>query len=401
MVSPAKANIGMTLSFTVTGSNLVDGMKFSLPDCANIVEVSGGSSTQRQFSCTPGGLSGNRQGGIYANANATSPLLSVTVEYQAIAAFVSTLGANYAVLKSDGTLWVWNSQKTKPTKEGDDFVDVAVGTYDFLAIKKDGTLWSWGLANNSGLQGNGTTGANATPKQIGTDFLKVVVKGENTTGGESAEGLKKDGSVWVWGARSLAQPNAAGTELAPRMIATGFVDIARGSAGSSLGIKSDGSLWTWNRNLSDRPFVPVKVADGYTSIAVSYDATFGIKADHSLWNWERNSPNQGTTGIPTASSPIKVGDGLLSVSTGFGYALALKSDGTLWAGGDGLNGQFGEGKATGGPFRQIGTGVVGAWAGSSCSFMKKSDGTLWATGYCNLGDGKFTRYIYTFEQVTL
>jgi hypothetical protein len=400
-VSPAKANIGMASIFTVTGSNLVDGMKFALSDCTNIAELSGGTSTQRQFTCMPTGLAGTRQGSVSASASATSPLRSISVDYQAVAAFVANNGWRYAVIKSDGSLWSWNPQQPKPAKDGDDYIDVAVSTFDTLAIKKDRSLWSWGLSNAAGIQGNGTTNANATPKQIGTDFVKVVVKGENTTGGESAEALKKDGSLWVWGARSVMQPNANEAELTPRMIGSGFVDIARGATGGSLGLKGDGSLWTWNRNLSDQPFVPVKIADGYNAIATSFDAAYGLKADRSLWNWERNAPNKEAAAIPTVSAPVKVGDGFLSISTGAGYALAVKSDGTLWAGGDGGNGQFGEGKASGGAFRQVNTGIAAAWAGSSCSFVKKMDGSLWAAGFCDLGDGKFMRYIYTLEPITL
>lgn len=400
-VSPAKANIGMATTFTVTGNNLVDDIKFSLADCANIVELSGGGGTQRQFSCTPTGQPGMRQGAVYASASAASALFSISVDYQAVAAFVVNLDSRYAVIKSDGSLWTWNSQQHTPTKVGDDYADVALGTYATLAIKKDGSLWSWGIDNSSGILGNGTYSASTTPTQIGTDFIKVVVKGENTVGGESAEALKKDGSLWVWGARSLMQPNANGPELAPRMVSTGFVDIARGSNGGSLGLKSDGSLWTWNRNLSDQPFVPVKIADGYVAIATSYGAAYGLKADHSLWNWDRNAPNQPDSGIATVSTPVKVGDGFLSISAGPYYALAVKSDGTLWAGGDDSSGQFGDGQSGGGAFRQVNTRIVDAWAGSSCSFFKKSDGSLWAAGVCDLGDGKFTSYPYIPEPVTL
>jgi len=398
-ISPDQAFIGTAATFSVSGSYLVDGMKFSLTDCDNVVEIGAGSSTQRQFRCTPSGQPGLRKGALYTSASGSAPLVDVSVTYRlAVAAAVTNLDWRYAVLKSDGSLWTWNPQQPAPVKVGDDYADVAVSTYATLAIKKDGSLWSWGVSNWEGIQGNGTMNSNTEPKQIGTDFVKVVVKGENTTGGESAEAIKKDGSLWVWGARSLMQPQAVGAELSPRMIDTGYVDIARGSGGESLGLKRDGSLWTWNRNLSDHPFEPVKVAQGYVALASSYDAAYGLKADGSLWNWGRNAPGQPGGVVPTVSAPAKVGDGFVSISAGLYYALALKSDGTLWAGGNGLQGQFGEGQASGGDFRQVNSGIAAAWAGSSCSFMKKTDGSLWAAGYCDLGDGKFTRYIYTPEQ---
>ncbi|MDN2678621.1 hypothetical protein [Janthinobacterium sp. SUN033] len=400
-VSPAKANIGMVTTFTVTGSNLPDNMQFALTDCAGIAELSGGSSTQRQFSCTPTGQSGARQGAVSASAGAASPLHKLSVDYQAIAAFVTSLNWRYAALKSDGTLWGWNPLQPVPVKIGDGYADVAVSIAATLAIKKDGSLWSWGNSNDAGIQGNGTSGSNATPVQIGSDFVKVVVKGERSVAGENAEALKKDGSLWVWGARSLQQPNAIEPELTPRMIDTGYVDIARGSGGASLGLKRDGSVWTWTQNLANQPFTPVKIADGYVAIATSYDAVYGLKADHSLWNWGGNAPNQAPAATPTAATPVKVGDGFVSISAGTYYALAVKSDGTLWAGGDGNNGQFGDGQFNRGAFRQVGTGIAAAWAGSACSFIQKTDGSLWAAGFCDLGDGKYARYMLTPEPVTL
>ncbi|MGW8390365.1 RCC1 domain-containing protein [Pseudoduganella sp. HUAS MS19] len=401
-VSPASAFIGKASTFSVTGKNLVSGMRFALPDCADITELSNGDGTQRQFSCTPSGKPGLRQGAVYAPAGSQSPLLSFPVDYQeAVVTFVANVSWRYVAIKSDGSLWTWNPQQPAPVKVGDDFMDVAVSTFATLAIKKDGTLWSWGVLNSEGILGSSNFVPNTEPKQIGTGFAKVVVKGEYTTGGESAEALKKDGSIWVWGARSQLQPNAYGPEATPHWISTGFSDIARGSGGSSFGLKSDGSLWTWNRNISDHPFEPVKIAEGYVAIATSYDAAYGLKSDGSLWNWGRNAPQWSGNVAPTASAPAKVGDGFVSISAGMYHAMALKSDGTLWAGGSNSQGQFGDGSSSGGSFRQVATGIAGAWAGSSCSFIKKLDGSLWAAGVCDLGDGKYTRYIYTPEQLKL
>ena len=400
-VGPREANIGTSTIFTVTGINLSNSMKFSLADCANIIELDGGNSTQRQFSCTPTGKAGTHRGAVYASAAAAAPLLEIVVDYQPIvAALVVNLGWRYAVIKSDGSLWSWNPQQSTAVKVGDDYADVAVSLSATLAIKKDGSLWTWG-GNSEGILGNGSTENSVSPRQIGTDFVKVVVKGENTTGGESAEALKKDGSLWVWGARSGANPNVFEIQLSPRMVATGFVDIARGSGGESFGVKADGSLWTWTRQFSNQAFVPVKIADGYVTSAASYDATYGLKADRSLWNWGRNAPNREEGFLATAGRPAKVGDGFISISAGIDYALAVKSDGTLWAGGNGLSGQFGDAKSSGGSFRHVNTGIAAAWAGSACSFIRKTDGSLWASGHCDLGDGKSTRYIYTFEPVPL
>lgn len=377
-------------------------MKFSLSDCANIVELNGGNATQRQFTCTPTGKPGSYQGAVYADAAVAVPLLQFAVEYKPVVVSVlANVGWRYAVVKSDSSLWSWTPQQPIAVRMGDGYVDVAVSLFSTLAIKKDGSLWTWGIGNSDGIQGSGTTETSATPRQVGTDFLKVVVKGENTVGGESVEALKQDGSLWVWGARSGADPGSFEPQLSPRMIATGFVDIARGSGGESFGIKGDGSLWTWTRQFSAQAFTPVKLADGYLAVAASYDSAYGLKADRTLWNWGRMAPAAANGSSSTAAAPAKLGDGVISMSSGIDYVLALKSDGTLWAAGSNSKGQFGNGSSVGGAFQQISTGIAAAWAGSDCAFISKTDGSLWAAGFCDLGDGKFTRYIYSFERVPL
>ncbi|EIJ43297.1 hypothetical protein BegalDRAFT_2446 [Beggiatoa alba B18LD] len=53
-ISPLKATLGQTTIFTLTGTNLVDNMGFSINDCTpSSYELAGGNSTQRQFQCTP------------------------------------------------------------------------------------------------------------------------------------------------------------------------------------------------------------------------------------------------------------------------------------------------------------------------------------------------------------
>jgi hypothetical protein len=232
-----------------------------------------------------------RQGALFASSSNTSPLFAISVRYQqAVVTSLATYSWRNAAVKSDGSLWTWYLQQSTPVKVGEEYAYVAVSSYATLAIKKDSSLWTWG-GNSEGILGNGTTDSNAEPKQVGIGFVKVVVKGEGTMAGDSAEALKIDGSLWIWGARSLAQPNAWGPPLAPRMIGTGFVDLAGDTSGISLGLKADGSIWTWHRNMSDDPFVPVKIAEGYVAIATSLNAVYGLKSDGSLWNWGTSAPN--------------------------------------------------------------------------------------------------------------
>lgn len=52
-VSPATATLNQLTTFTVSGTNLTNGMLFNLEGCSVISELPGGTDTSRQFSCTP------------------------------------------------------------------------------------------------------------------------------------------------------------------------------------------------------------------------------------------------------------------------------------------------------------------------------------------------------------
>lgn len=62
-VTPTHAVIGATVTFTVTGTHLYEGMGFTVGDCVHSnIEVAGGTDTQRQFVCTQQGMNGNQRG---------------------------------------------------------------------------------------------------------------------------------------------------------------------------------------------------------------------------------------------------------------------------------------------------------------------------------------------------
>lgn len=62
-ISPLFATISKDITFTVTGSNLTDGMGFAVQDCSpSSNELAGGTSTQRQFRCTFNSTPGIKSG---------------------------------------------------------------------------------------------------------------------------------------------------------------------------------------------------------------------------------------------------------------------------------------------------------------------------------------------------
>lgn len=409
-IAPATATIGTITTFNVVGTNLADGMKFSLANCNGIVELAGGTSTQRQFNCTPTGNSGSYKGQIFANAGATTALYNSSVEFQNLLFNVSSDRGGYtAVVKPDGTLWAWGgpsgdgtgSVPVTPKKIGTGFHSVAVGGGFMIAIMKDGSLWSWGY-NSNGVLGNGTLSSNLVPAQIGTGFSKVVVKGELTSRGYNVVALKADGTLWVWGSRSAVDPNIIAPTLSPTMIGSGFSDVVDGAQGGTLALKADGTLWSWQANQSYTAFEFQKVGDDYVMASSGFNVTYGLRRDGTLWNWGIFPINAPSNGPSDPKAPILIGSGFKYIDGGgTSYLMAIKQDGSLWGGGSNSEGQLGDGTNIGGAFKQVNAGFIGVWASSTCTFAQKSDGSLWAWGFCDFGDGKYGRYNNTPLQIQL
>ena len=79
-VTPLTSSINEVVIFTVTGTNLTDGMGFTVADCEHSNdELSGGTSTQRQFQCTQYGSIGSKRG-LVKDAPGGQILYEFTVE---------------------------------------------------------------------------------------------------------------------------------------------------------------------------------------------------------------------------------------------------------------------------------------------------------------------------------
>jgi alpha-tubulin suppressor-like RCC1 family protein len=63
-----------------------------------------------------------------------------------------------------------------------------------MGIRTDGTLWTWG-GNEDGQLGDGSTGAAALPKKVGTATTWTSL----AAGKAHSFGLQSDGSLWTWG----------------------------------------------------------------------------------------------------------------------------------------------------------------------------------------------------------
>lgn len=282
-------------------------------------------------------------------------------------------GSHRAAIKTDGTLWVWGrnqvgqlgdnttTHRSSPIQTvafGTNWSQVSCGYRKTLALKTDGTLWGWGL-NSNGELGENTTTNRSSP-------IQTIAFGNNWTsvscGQRHSAGIKNDGTLWIWGYNNNGQLGDNTTTHRSSPIQTvGFGnDWSSVACGynNTIGIKKNGTLWAWGANLygqlGDNTIVkkssPVQtVAFGTNWVKAScqgYSVAIALKADGTLWGWGYNGSGElGNNTITNRSSPIQVigtSNAWTTISTNMEVTLAAKKDGTLWVWGYNSVGQLGD-----------------------------------------------------------
>ncbi|TXI90750.1 MAG: DUF4214 domain-containing protein [Burkholderiaceae bacterium] len=206
-------------------------------------------------------------------------------------------------IKTDGSLWAWGascgtqpyqSQFAVPVQLGTNFSDITTAGYGLTAVKKDGTLWIWG-SNEGRLI---TAGFPMPGVAYKSSFAELTLVGDGykqvAASKTAVLGLKKDGSVWVWGSGyygELGNGKKGSSEIIPpTLVASGFSEISAGDT-YFLGLKTDGSVWSWGHisGLSSQTaadsVVPKKVRDNFAKIFANIWTAYAIGKDGSLWAW--------------------------------------------------------------------------------------------------------------------
>ena len=165
-----------------------------------------------------------------------------------------SLGDTFAAaIKTDGSLWMWGgndfgqlgsgntSQALRPVKVMENVAAVSLSGGSISAmsavIKTDGSLWLWG-DNQDGRLFPGQEERIAQPVKFLEDAAAVEL---DTITGNAV--IKTDGSLWLW-----AQPLDGGTRQAQ------MTKVMDGAAAVKVGyccvgaVKTDGTLWTWGKN---------------------------------------------------------------------------------------------------------------------------------------------------------
>jgi alpha-tubulin suppressor-like RCC1 family protein len=188
-----------------------------------------------------------------------------------------------------------------------------------------------------------------------------------------------------------------------------MTDVTAIAAGRrhTIALKKDGTVWAWGANYSgqlgngtkDSSNIPVKVKDldNIKYIYVFDDQNWAVGIDGSLWSWGRVSSEESRfpplafkpKPTPIADVNILVPQKLTKVAnvktlcSEGNYTIVLKEDGTVWAWGNNKFGQLGDGTNND---REEALRINGltdieaiAAKGNRCIALKK-DGTVWVWG---------------------
>ena len=128
-------------------------------------------------------------------------------------------------LKNDHTLWSF--RKRPFTKIMDNVAAISEGQ---AVLKTDGTLWVWG-SNERGCLGNGTKSSQwLNPEDAVCVMDNVRMFAANNRGGHTDTAIvveKNDGSIWAWGSNEFhtVGNNSSEDQLTPVKIIDGFTPI--------------------------------------------------------------------------------------------------------------------------------------------------------------------------------
>jgi serine protease len=241
------------------------------------------------------------------------------------------------------------------------------GSRSALFLHEDGSLWGIGSFPKGGLGDGGSDTVHDLPTRAAvSDLIEVAYRkpGGNASG-ERYFGLKRDGTVWTWGAE-----RSAGL-LPRREVPTqvvGLPPVAALSAGSgiTLALARDGSVWAWgpNRCFVDGSVLPPN-ADGCVvdravlespflvaglppirAILAGMFAGFAVDTTGRVWNWGINWGLELGVGVGTYEhhqrTPVVLQDpdGVVAVATCCagqypGGIAAVSASGEVWVwGGD-------------------------------------------------------------------
>lgn len=330
-----------------------------------------------------------------------------------LVAFVFVFNFYIASLSSvfASTVWQWQSpsQNVSEVLQLNNIIAVSTGRDHSIALTEDGTVWAWGK-NDLGQLGNGTINNSNNPTQVigngGHGIFDDVIS--ISAGGSYSLALKKDGTVWIWGANFNG---ARGTGLGnsdPSNILTSptqvkgingesvLNDIKKISAGGnhSLALRQDGSLIVWgvnnfgnlgigcnsgNCSIIKNPVLNQNI-NSISSIAAGDAHSIVLKTDGTIWGWGSSQQGQlGITHVGNQLNPVQIAGltGIKTISAKHSYNIVIDSGNKIFQwGGATVNGTYAEVKEVTG-LQNISKISAGRTLTGYIGLALTSDGKVW------------------------
>ncbi|HUP31168.1 MAG TPA: hypothetical protein VM122_13400 [Usitatibacter sp.] len=323
------------------------------------------------------------------------------------------------VLRDDGTVWAWGTNRygqlgvegitdriaPAPVPGVTGIKAISAGDSQALALREDGTVLAWG-ANLEGQQGVGSTGGPLAPHTVpGLPAIAAI-----SSGAAHVLALTASGELWGWGSNwrlqlGLAQSFASSPLRLPGLPAIQAMDAG---AGFTLAVPG-GRVLAWGENgfqqlasgpspFENRttPGAVLGLPTNVSAIACAGRASFALLSDGALWAWGSNesallgrAPTIRSTAAPVEGLPPLASVAASGIAS---HALAIDREGRLWAWGANYQGQLGDGSEIP-AYPALVEGlprIAYASAGSTHSLAIATDGSVWAWGlndHGQLGDG--------------
>ncbi len=331
--------------------------------------------------------------------------------------------AHVLALKSDGSLWSWGENRygqlgigntvdqNKPVQVGldKDWKSIETGSHHSFAIKNEGSLWAWGYNSSGELGVESMSTYKNKPIQVGLDKDWELV----SSGSGATYGIRKDGTLWGWGATSFATSN----QLKPIQIGSenNWKSVSN-SSDHILLLKNNGTLWSIGKNYFGQlgfgnysngvdTLSQIGFNDDWEFVLANSGVSYGMVAGGALWVWGRfnyNQNSQWNKPVDLFANKHYWNNITANAFNFFGVSI----DGSLWGCGYNEYGQLANGTRdliydpT-----QIGSEknwkkvVVGTYGNT---FAIKKDGTLWASGLNDIGQLGIgnTNDVVTFTEVS-
>lgn len=249
-------------------------------------------------------------------------------------------------------------------------IAIAAGSESAYVVLRDGTVRAWG--RNTIGDDRAPKSYSGPPSTKGPAFLPVPVPGLDDIVAVSATdhvlALRKDGRVFSWGSNhygALGRPPRQELPIDTAGEVPGLTDVVQAVAGLgvSTALKKDGTVWVWGANWhsqfgfgprTDPPgpthgyvLEPQRVpgVEHVTAVAVGRTGrhTLALLEDGTIRGWGNTDWGQLGSGMGPGfhERPITPKlSGVVSIHAAGNNSFAITRDGTFWAWGVGNPGEF-------------------------------------------------------------